>query len=96
MKLHKINEPTSGRHNAIDWPSIVAKLRAHPGQWYQSEIPKTTANPWLIKNGISPAAFQDGNFDARVVGGMLALVFLGDDTDGRRYIDRLTEPLSEA
>jgi hypothetical protein len=75
MKLRKIEEPV---RKSIDWERIVAKLRAHPGQWYQTEIPKTAANPWLIKSGLSPSAFREGVFDARSVNGMLALVYLGE------------------
>lgn len=82
MRPVKPPKPMRGPNPGYDWDAVAAKLRKHPGQWYEvARFNVSTNQVWRIRTGANPA-FREGTWDAvtRTEDGarVLYVVYLGD------------------
>lgn len=64
--MRKVAKPPiqRGPNPGHDWTAVAAKLRKHPGQWFEvARFNVSTNQVWRIKTGANPA-FRGGEWDA--------------------------------
>ena len=86
MTLKK-NSPR--RRPPYDWRTVVAVLRADPGEWYKLDDPHPGITSWGIRHGQPHAFAPAGSFDAVVNTHGAWLCFLGEPVEPWDYYGSL-------